>query len=79
MDSTIASLVLARRLARTGEGRRLREEVGLGAREVADEVGIDVATLYRWEPGQTRPGAGAATRWVEVLRDAAAAVEMDIT
>jgi DNA-binding transcriptional regulator YiaG len=67
VDTTITKLVTARRLARTGEGRQLRERSDLTIKELAQAVGVDTATLVRWEEGRTRPRAPAALRWVDAL------------
>jgi transcriptional regulator with XRE-family HTH domain len=60
----IAALVQARRLARDGSGRALRERAELSVREMAHDIGVDVATLSRWERGECRPRRDAAVRWV---------------
>jgi hypothetical protein len=58
----------ARRLARSGEGRRIREEAGLTVREMSSAVGVVPATISRWERGLGRPVRGSAVRrWVRVL------------
>jgi transcriptional regulator with XRE-family HTH domain len=51
-------------LGPTGRGRDLRERAGLSVRELATLLGVDAATLCRWERGQTRPRGPAASRWV---------------
>jgi DNA-binding transcriptional regulator YiaG len=60
-------LIDARRRARSGEGRRLREAAGLSLRELAAQVGVDAATLDRWERGLARPRRAAALRYQTVL------------
>ena len=67
MDHDITKLVLARRLARTGEGKRLRERAELTIKEIAQAVGVDTGTIVRWETGRTSPRAPAALRWVDAL------------
>jgi transcriptional regulator with XRE-family HTH domain len=51
-------------LGPTGRGRDLRERAGLSVRELAALLGVDAATLCRWERGQTRPRGPGASRWV---------------
>src|SRR5262249_2340366 len=67
-------LIEARRRARSGEGRRLRQAAGLSLRELAAQVGVDAATLDRWERGQARPRRAAALRYQRVLSALANAV-----
>jgi transcriptional regulator with XRE-family HTH domain len=54
----------------------VREAAGLSVRELAAEIGVEAATLSRWETGRCRPRRPAALRWaaaVEALsRDAEA-------
>lgn len=61
----MTSLVLARSLGRNGTGRTTRIRADLSVRELAQIVGVDVATLSRWERGEARPRPRAAARWVE--------------
>jgi hypothetical protein len=51
-------------LGPSGRGRDLRERAGLSVRELATLLGVDGATLCRWERGQTRPRGPGASRWV---------------
>ena len=61
----IKSLVIARLLAESGRGRAIRERARLSVREMADFIGVDAATLSRWERGRTKPHCAAAIRWAE--------------
>jgi transcriptional regulator with XRE-family HTH domain len=60
----LQAVVRGRRLGREGRGRFLREAAGLSLRDLAHAVGVDVATLSRWERGVARPRHAAAVRWV---------------
>lgn len=60
-------LGIARRRARDGSGRRIREASELSLRLIAQNVGISEATLSRWETGDRRPSRDAAVRWVRLL------------
>lgn len=60
-------LARARRLASTGEARRLREQAALSLREVADAVGMPHTTLWRWENGQRTPHGAKASAWALLL------------
>jgi transcriptional regulator with XRE-family HTH domain len=64
--SEARALVIASRLSSTGAGRDLRLRARLSVRDVAGCVGVDAATLSRWERGQCHPRRAAAVRWVEV-------------
>ena len=67
----VSKLIWARWLARSGEGRRIRERCGLSVREVAHATGVDPTTITRWEGDSSVPRARAAERWVDVLHEAA--------
>jgi len=58
------TLVRARQMGKDGSGRATRERAGLSVREFARMVGVDVATLSRWERGEAKPRIGAAAAWV---------------
>lgn len=57
----------ARSLARSGEARRIRERARLTVREVAKGIGVDPATVSRWERGMTVPRGDQAARWESLL------------
>lgn len=57
----------ARRLCFDGGGRRLREQAQLTLRELAGAVGVDPATLHRWETAAAVPRGDAAVRWIDAL------------
>jgi DNA-binding transcriptional regulator YiaG len=57
----------ARSLAASGEGRSKREGVSVTMRELASAIGVDAATLSRWETGTTAPRGPAAIRWLDAL------------
>jgi transcriptional regulator with XRE-family HTH domain len=56
-------------MAWTGLGERLRrsrEQRGLLAAQVADALGCDVRTLYRWERDEFEPSIGMLARLSEL-------------
>jgi transcriptional regulator with XRE-family HTH domain len=59
----------ARELGPSGRGRRAREMARLSLSEVAVAIGVDAATLCRWERGLVRPRRAAALRWLSVVDD----------
>lgn len=73
----VLDLVQARRLTRGG-GRRIRVAADLTLRELAAEVGVDAATLYRWERGEGKPRGEAAVRWVRALESISSLLDQDV-
>lgn len=61
----LTRLSTARRLG--SAGREIRQRAHLSLRDLAAAIGVDSATLWRWETGHVRPRAAAALRWVETL------------
>jgi transcriptional regulator with XRE-family HTH domain len=65
---TVEDVVLARRLARDGNARRIREASGLSASEVARALGVSPGTVCRWERGLRVPRGEVAGEWVALLK-----------
>ena len=65
--ATFERLTQVRRLASSGEARRLRETADLSLSEIASEVGVDTSTIHRWEKGIRRPNGDAAIKYLKVL------------
>jgi transcriptional regulator with XRE-family HTH domain len=57
-----------REAARSGRARRVRELSGLSQQEVAAAVGVDAATVSRWESGRRTPRGAAAVAYAKALR-----------
>ncbi len=53
---------LAARYAEDGRGRRIRERANILQREMAEDLGITVSGLWRWENGQRRPRGDKAVK-----------------
>ena len=49
-----------------GRLKRARERRGLPGSTVADELGCDVRTLYRWERDEFEPSIGSLARLAEL-------------
>jgi len=47
--------------------------------DVAADLGVDPATLSRWESGRSRPRRDAALRWLSVLLELDAALRDEVT
>ena len=60
-------LVEARRIARSGQARTLREKAGLSLAEVARGVGVTPTAVWRWEKGLARPSGEPAVAYGRLL------------
>jgi len=60
-------LARVRRLARSGQARKIRVAGDVSLREMARDRGVDPSTLARWETARTRPSPDAALRWLDLL------------
>lgn len=69
----LVRLARVRRLARSGEARRLRKEAGLRQTEIAQAIDLDPVELCRWETGRRAPHGMAALLWLDLLLDLGAA------
>jgi DNA-binding XRE family transcriptional regulator len=72
MDMTdclpLADLARLRALCASGEARHRRRSAGLGATEVADDVGVSRHAVLKWEAGARRPSRStAAARYLALL------------
>jgi len=76
MDEALRTLQQARTLGPTGQGRHIREGARLSLSEVAAVLGVDPSTLARWERGLARPRGAAARRWVDLVEELAARVNV---
>ena len=72
---TLMLLNLARQASRDGEGRRLREQCGLGLRETARQLGVGASSLRGWELGLRRPRGPWALAYGGLLLDLMVAIE----
>ena len=66
MDRLEAMLTI-RRLQDSGQARRIREQAGVSVALLARSIGVQEATVWRWETGRSRPREDAALRWLEAL------------
>lgn len=63
----LLAIARGRALARTGQGRRIREQANVSQRELAVAAEVHPATLSRWERGESRPRSAAALRYEAAL------------
>jgi transcriptional regulator with XRE-family HTH domain len=66
MDRLEAILTI-RRLQDSGQARRIREQAGVSVALLARSIGVQEATVWRWETGRSRPREDAALRWLAAL------------
>ena len=76
--ASLAELVRASRLPDPAERRRIRLAAKLSLRRVADELGVAVPTVYRWEDGQLTPTLENAKRYRALLESLARAAGTEI-
>jgi DNA-binding XRE family transcriptional regulator len=60
-------LSAARRWAKNGTARRVRELCELTQAEIAEVVGVDPSTVALWETGQRTPSGDAAKAYARTL------------
>ena len=60
-------LARVRRLTKTGSARSIRLGAKLSLAEVADNLGVGVSTLWRWEAVQRQPRGEPALRYCDLL------------
>ena len=63
----LSRVIQGRQALADGTGKALRRQAGLSLAELAAAVGVNAATVYRWEQGTTRPSADAAERYALAL------------
>ena len=69
MDTrSVLALAEARRLV-AASGRMIRRGAGLTLLEVAESLGVDKTTVYRWETGERVPRHPAVVDYAALLRE----------
>ena len=63
----LKSLSAARRWAKNGTARKVRELSELTQAEIAETVGVDQSAVALWETGQRTPSGDAAKKYADVL------------
>jgi len=64
----IEELLWVRDTCSSGRARNLRLDGGLSCAEVARPLGVDQATVWRWEEGLRKPRGELALRYAALLR-----------
>jgi DNA-binding XRE family transcriptional regulator len=67
-ESRLELAVSGRELARSGRGARIRRNAGVTMKELAEELGVTVQTLWRWENGKRTPRSEHAIAYALALR-----------
>jgi len=60
-------LVRVRQLAASGEARRIRQSANVSLNEIAEEVGVSLGAVWKWETGNARPTGQSALRYLRLL------------
>ncbi len=63
----LAKIADARDFGASGAARLVRLTSGISLREMGRAVGVDAATILKWERGEHRPRGAAAIRWTDEL------------
>jgi DNA-binding transcriptional regulator YiaG len=63
----LEAMLTIRRLQDSGQARRIREQAGVSVALLARSIGVQEATVWRWETGRSRPREDAALRWLAAL------------
>lgn len=61
-------LVALRSLIASGSAKRTRVASGMSLKSVADAVGTNFTTVWRWENRKSKPSSDAAIRYLDLLR-----------
>jgi DNA-binding XRE family transcriptional regulator len=74
----LVRLTAARRIARDGTGRMVRETIGASQAEIGRAVGVSKATISKWERGQREPTGEHAIRYWTIITTLALTDEVDV-
>jgi transcriptional regulator with XRE-family HTH domain len=68
LDDVLAQAAAARELPTAAEARAIREAAGITQQQIGDVVGVDRATICRWESGKRRPRGANVRFYFAVLK-----------
>jgi DNA-binding transcriptional regulator YiaG len=71
MSSEAMEIAEGRELILSGRGQVIREGAHLTRSELAREIDVDQATVWRWETGRRMPRGEAARRYGSFLKELA--------
>lgn len=66
-EEELLKVARARRIARSGEAKRIRRDAGVSARELGLAIGLSENAIFRWESGDRSPRGKAAVAWIDLL------------
>lgn len=67
MAYSLDKLVRVRQLAACGEARRRRIAADVSLSELAADVGVSYAAIWKWETQRRRPSGPAAIKYLDAL------------
>jgi DNA-binding transcriptional regulator YiaG len=71
-DLALEGLTAARRIARDGSGRAVRQASGASLAEIGRAVGVSKATVCKWERGQLTPSGARGVKYLLIIKALAA-------
>jgi DNA-binding transcriptional regulator YiaG len=60
-------LAAIRRRAADGTAKNVRLAAHLSCQDIADTIGVDTSTVWKWEAGQRTPTGAAALRYADLI------------
>lgn len=66
-NAELRKIIRGMRLARSGEGRRVRESAGVSQAAVAQAVGVTPAAVGHWETSHRTPQGAHAAHYCDVI------------
>ena len=66
-SQAVLRTVKVRRMLNDGTARERRKAAGLSLQDVADAIGVDIASVYRWETRRRTPRRDLALRYADLL------------
>jgi transcriptional regulator with XRE-family HTH domain len=65
--SLVEQVRIERRMPSPATAKVIRRTAGVSLERMADEIGVDRATLMRWENGENRPRPAHCAKWAALL------------
>jgi DNA-binding XRE family transcriptional regulator len=77
MSNEALEIAKDRELILSGRGQVIREAARVSRSEAAKEIGVDVASIWRWETGRRTPRGECARRYAQLLKQLAKVASID--
>jgi len=68
LSEDLTDAIQGREWARSGRGARIRRNAGVTQAQLARELGVDTATVSRWERNERAPRDAQAVRYARALK-----------